>query len=140
MKSRWLVRSLVILAALLCLGMAGYAGQVWWARRIANSTYGAICAFDEMSHGASPYCMGSQEFFTAWRACPWWGYLGENPRTGSPRWHPQRAFLEHLRSISGVNLPNAPDAWEAWFKAHPELVWDDKLKRLVDPKGEAGKP
>ncbi len=133
----WLARSLLALTSLLVMGVAGCAGQVWWSKRVANSAYGGICAFDENSYGASPYCMGSEGFFAAWRGCPWWGSLGENPRAGGLRWHPRRIYLEHVRHISGLDLPNDPDACEAWFRLHPDLVWDEKQKRLVDqiPEG-----
>lgn len=35
-RRRIVVRLAVVATALLCLGMAGYAGQVLWARRIAE--------------------------------------------------------------------------------------------------------
>ena len=40
--------------------------------------------------------------------------------------------------LTGQNLGNDPSAWEAWFKAHPNLVWDPKQKRLVE--AEASRP
>jgi hypothetical protein len=38
--------------------------------------------------------------------------------------------------ITGQDLGNNPDAWDAWFKAHPNLVWDEQQKRLVEPKAK----
>ena len=35
--------------------------------------------------------------------------------------------------MTGQDLGNDPDAWEAWFKAHPGLVWDPVRQRLVEP-------
>lgn len=42
--------------------------------------------------------------------------------------------------MTRLDLGNAPDAWEAWFRAHPNLVWDEKQKRLVNEKPGAATP
>ena len=136
MKSRWLVRSLVILTALLCLGTAGYAGQVWWARQnvlheIVNMNF-KMNAEEEANWDGS---VEAQQQATArvlsleiqfWQECPFYG------RWYGSQWYPRRTHFEVLRCITGLDLPNDPSAWESWFKAHPNLVWEEKRKRLVE--------
>ena len=135
--NRWAVRSLVVLTALLCLGTAGYAGQAWWARRQAHDLVdgyegpGWLCIALEMTAPGGRRDAYSAVWFgnriAEWRSKPWYGtwrqFFG---------WCPRRTFYEALRLLTAQDFGNDPDAWEAWFKAHPDLVWDDKLKRLVD--------
>ncbi len=45
-----------------------------------------------------------------------------------------------MKLISGVDVGNDPGAWEAWFKAHPHLVWDEQKGRLAEKKTKADKP
>jgi hypothetical protein len=47
-------------------------------------------------------------------------------------WIPRRAWYELLCLLTGADCGDDPSAWEAWFHAHPNLVWDEKLNRLVD--------
>jgi hypothetical protein len=132
MKSPRLVRSIVVLTVLLCLGVAGYAGQTWWARRCGAELgywddsqeergFGGPIVF--APHGPS---WTVQEFLGHWQDCPWYGW---RDRYG---YYPRRTYYEFLIRITTQRLPNDPDAWEAWFKAHPHLVWDEKQMRLVD--------
>jgi hypothetical protein len=73
------------------------------------------------------------EHLAAWKLTPWHGdFYGRNLK----RWKPRRTYFEFFRRITAADLPNTPSAWEAWFKAHPNLVWDEKLKRLVEGKAE----
>ena len=142
----WLVRSLVVLTALLCLGMAGYAGQVWWAKRVApriaedyfsgEGRWGADEA-DFLSYWDEHQ---AQQLLKDWRQTPWYG----NRVTLELRycyidypvvWVTPRGYEEVAKAATGQDLGNDPDAWQAWFRAHPNLVWDDKQKRLG-----AGKP
>ena len=127
---RWLVRSLVVLTALLCLGTVGYAGQVWWARKIARAV------IEDPSNGwPSAHSVPPENCLQEWREIPWYGMT--HPFTSSngfcPAWIPSRTGREILVLLTGVDLGSDPDAWEAWFKDHPNLVWDEKLKRLVEP-------
>ena len=132
---RLLASSGVVLTALLCLGLAGYAGQVWWARRLVlqDARYSGPGRPD--SHGRH-ISSGPQVhyFIDSWRGTPWYGILVVSG-TGFPRairWFPRRIWFERLKLFTGQSLPEDPDAWEAWFKAHPNLVWDEKRKRLVE--------
>ncbi len=126
----WMIRTSVVLTALLCLGTAGYAGQVWRARKMADriATVTALSqSFD------TPIQINGIEIVNAWRDTPWYS----NSWNGTMGWCPRRTYFEYLRLLTGLNLPNNPDIWEAYFKAHPNLVWDDRLHRLVDPQPEA---
>ena len=77
---------------------------------------------------------------TDWETCPWYGRQVFNDVSDErwktwlamPRW-PRSAYYELAKLLTGQDLPNDPDAWKAWFKAHPNLVWDNKQKRLVEP-------
>ena len=127
---RWMPRALVILTILVVLGVGGYAGQVCWARRIAAEEH---LPPDGAMAEAFP-----AEMIEWWRETPWYGRWGhdlegydyDRPR----RWVPRRVTHEFFVRVTGQNLPNDPSAWEAWFEAHPSLVWDEKQKRLVEPK------
>lgn len=74
----------------------------------------------------------------SWKFEDWTGSWNLKFRNDDPKnppgfhWTPRRVSYEILKLLSKQDLPNDPDAWEAWLKAHPNLVWDDKLKRLVD--------
>ena len=110
---------LLFLLALLALG--GYAGQAWWAKRVAWMAQQAL----EASSARAPR---DYRFVVAtWRQAPWYGEW--DPRYG---WIPRRARYEFARLVTGRDLGDDPDAWEAWFREHPNLVWDAKGKRLVD--------
>ena len=41
-------------------------------------------------------------------------------------------FREALIMRAGFDLGDDPDTWETWFQTHPNLVWDEKRKRLVE--------
>ena len=132
--SRWLIRSLVVLTTLLCLGTAGYAGQVLWAKRVAAEPW--------IVTGTTPYGLERTRADTAlmwesdptraglirtWRSLPPWGAWWDG------RWYPRRAYYEALKRWTGQSLPNDPSVWEAWFRDHPDLVWDDEQKQLTGP-------
>ena len=71
----------------------------------------------------------SSEFREAihhWKCTPWWGEFKDGA------WIPRRYDYELLLVGTGQTLENNPSDWEEWFKAHRHLVWDEKLKRLVD--------
>jgi hypothetical protein len=51
---------------------------------------------------------------------------------GEMTWMPRRGYYEFFRLATAQDLQAIPDAWEAWFMAHPNLVWDEKQMRLVD--------
>ena len=130
-------RALVAGTVLVCLGVGGYAGQVWWARRLADEI--ARSADLDRHHPwmeeGLPDIAGprfapdkARLILAEWRNCPWhgWWFCLEH------FWIPRRYSYERLKVLAGQDLGNDPDAWEAWFKAHPDLVWDGKRKRLVD--------
>ena len=129
---RVLVRTGVGLTALLCLGTAGHAGQTWWARRIALRDAQFLGAPRLSSDGRRelPNEQGAY-FLDSWRKTPWYGipFAG-----GSDLWMPRRVWYERLRLLTGQDFGPELGAWEAWFKAHPVLVWDPKLKHLVEPR------
>ena len=162
--SRWFPRALVVLTVLVCLGVGGYAGQVWWARRMAEdiiTTTFSIPGFNLVQPGLDldwPHSLKKE-----WGDVPWYGRFGcfgvnfhtiqkkaimGRPASGvigtthsSPYihlnswvWHPRRTYFEVLKLMTGESLPNDPSAWETWFETHPDLVWDEKRKRLVEPK------
>ena len=139
---RWLVRTGVVLTALLCLGMAGYLGQTWRARRLATlwaETYSHVAPQGMRQANASSWLYD-------WNNTPWYGKWGGAPLlidigddtphqfimyTGKRRWIPRRTYYELLMLVTGQDLGNDPSPWESWFKAHPNLVWNEKLKRLA---------
>ncbi|GEM_PF-5680581 len=45
----------------------------------------------------------------------------------------RRMRYELAKTCTGLDLGNNPDAWEAWFRVHPDLIWDAGQKRLLDP-------
>ncbi len=59
---------------------------------------------------------------------PWYGEI----TTYAPYWIPRRMLYEFCKLMTLQDLGNDPNAWEAWFKAHPDLVWDEKLECLVE--------
>ena len=127
---RWMPRALVALTILLCLGVGGYAGQVWWARRVVSgkNLYEMDSVLDDVDlRSLAPDSGYLKGIYEGWIECPW---SGRRNRDGV--WIPKRAFYEGMSQLTGQILPNDPSAWEAWFKAHPNLVWDDKQKRLVE--------
>jgi len=120
----------------LVLGVAGYAGQVWWARRIkCQLPYHRQLLAWNITDAESVV----QWTLAGWRRSPWWGeWVCDNNDPFAPQkthvWVPRRFYYERFRVISGDDVGNDPDAWEAWFKAHPNLEWDETQKRLVEPK------
>ena len=130
MRSRWLPRVLVALTVLVCLGAVGYAGQILLARRCAVSALDGYVK-NALENGRWTGQQYGLECIRGWRLTPPWGqWLGrQNP---SLVWCPHRTVHELLTLMTGQALPNDPDAWEAWFQAHPDLAWDKEHKRLVD--------
>ena len=131
----WGVRVLVVLTVLLCLGMGGYAGQVWWAKRIAERVFQEEARhpfrpFLDYSH--DPKFVRCNRVWFQWDEAPWYGMYVEDKIYFKDGWVPRRTFYELLKLLTGEDLGNDPSVWEAWFRAHPDLVWDEKLKRLVE--------
>ena len=81
-----------------------------------------------MDFTKSEYRLGAVQ---TWRSMPWQGWI-EARDPNRKEWHPKRFYYEFFVLLTGQHLGNDPDAWEAWFKAHPNLIWDEKQKRLVD--------
>lgn len=153
----WLPRTLVLLSALLVLGTAAQALQVQHARRAADRV-AAWCTLMQRRHVEAPgfwtrdvdwaRCIRME-----WREVPWYGrrrsaiYVwfkngsssswGEGLSNDQACWHPKRSYYEILLRQTGLGLPNDPDAWEAWFRAHPDAVWDEASRRLVEAKPRA---
>ena len=70
-----------------------------------------------------------ERFIQEWRDTPWHGgryVLDEH------LWMPKRSYYEILRNLTGAYLPDDPDCWENWVRAHPRLVWDANRGRLID--------
>ncbi len=119
---------------LLCVGV--YFGQVWWARHLAKE----VASRPWIVRGFSKHVSGE---IWRWRETPWYGELNLSPgmllalhkrRTSLwTLWYPRRCQGEFFALMTGQDLPCDPDAWEAWFKAHPNLVWDPKQERMVEP-------
>ncbi len=128
---RLLVRGGVLLTALLCLGTAGYAGQVWWARRVAHT--GFMMELNPWRAPQLPPGVCWQEVWLvhvlhSWREAPWYGQGCKGV------WIPRRAYYELLRDDCGIDPGNTPSAWDAWLDAHPDRVWDENRKRLMERK------
>ena len=151
---RCLPRTIVALTVLVCLGAGGYAGQVWWAKRGASKVVAFLTSIKptetEKLLANTDWALTIQK---EWDAIPWYGRLDTNginlrkitdknvsgnqtyatgigPDQG--RWYPRRLCLEVLNALTGESLPCDSDACKSWFKAHPNLVWDEKKHRLVD--------
>ncbi len=138
------VRLAVVATALLCLGAASYAGQVWWAISVSDRFLALI---ESKKDGAFWGKVHWRRVANDWKATPWYGmfqghlYLpgdegGINLGIESCAWIPRRTYYEIMSALTEGPAPNNPAAWEAWFKAHPDLVWDEKQRRLVDAKTE----
>ena len=128
---------LVILTALLCLGVGGYAGQVWWAKRLATTEYSNLV---EVSNDKDSPLNWILYDVNAWKRTPWCGdfyfqHSGGLLRRGSPYnplWRPRRWWYENLKLTTGKDLSNDPQCWEAWLNTHPSIRWDAKQKLLVE--------
>ena len=147
MKRLW-PRLALILTAFLCLGTAGYAGRAWWAKENARDCYRSNRSI------AHPIPM---DLVVSWKLAPWVGDMGDPGALSfaggdfgpsfpthacglwsirhpfRKYWFPRRTYYELLKIVTGLDLGNNPATWEAWFKTHPNLVWDVKRKRLVTP-------
>ena len=121
--SGWLPRSLVILTALLCVLVGGYASHVWWVRRLVRELLQGLLASRTLD-----------DFFNRWKECPWYGLRGRGPDP----WIPRRTFRELLVAATGQGLGDDPETWKGWFRQHPVLVWDKRLGHLVDKPGNPG--
>jgi hypothetical protein len=157
--SRGILRFLVVLTALLCLGVGGYVFQAGWANRTAQgyehacglwiefADPGAVAAhrLPDYESGEPPYTWNDYGLHLVglWRQTPWYGdykgYVDWDVRTErlgmalKTRWFPRRTYHELLIRLTGRDLPNDPDVWEQWFREHPRLAFDTREKRLVDP-------
>ena len=125
---------LLVALGLEVLGYGGWLGQVWWAKRLVSAMLGGsptnyiinLCT----SHGKGDASNDVELMYASqWKEAPWYGHL-----LNGNCWWPRRFYYEFFCRLTGLDLGNNPSAWEAWFKAHPNLVWDEKLKRLVEPK------
>ena len=116
-------KALVVLTALVCALVGGYAGHVWWARRLAREHLPGLLRSSTLS-----------DFFTQWRECPWYGLRGRGPDP----WIPRRTFRELLVAATGQDLGDDPEAWKGWFRQHPVLIWDKKFGHLVDKPMKSG--
>jgi len=130
--ARRTIRIVVILTALLCLGLAGYEVQVWWAGRVARKVLPILHPFEDLPKGTTPVSCILGCIHDA-RRLPWYGrWYGF--KHGPAVWMPKRTYSELLRLTTGQDFGENLDTWEAWLKAHPDLIWDEKLKRLVEGK------
>ena len=144
MRSR-IPKVLVGLTALTCLGVGGYAGQVWWARRMAAR----VTDPKDLGHRRVLGQCRLGHYFSTWRECPTWGrwsetfdYYKSNDgssyflKLGHRCWIPRRTYWEALRIVFGQDFGDDPDLWEAWFESHSHHIWSEKRKQWV----EAPKP
>ena len=132
---RWIPRALVVLTALICLGVGGYAGQGWWARKIANDHAPFFYCEGAGGRGVNAHAHHSGihlDLLRSWRGCPWYGERGWFSDSNGKVWIPRRYYRESLIVLTLQDLGNDPTAWETWFNAHPNLVWDEDQERLVD--------
>ena len=119
--SRRLVRSLVVLTALLCLGMAGYGGQVWWAKELAAEFR---YSFLEGADDPSP---SKHVLVRVWKTVPWYGEVApraapsmfSGERAGRS-WMPRRTYYELMKRRTARDLGNDPGAWEKWLSESKE--------------------
>lgn len=129
---KWTPRFLVLLCALLALGTATYFWQASMAKKVGHEMYLDWSAngprAKQMSKDGLPYVVIGDQL-AQWRLYPWFGIPGADTKH---LWIPKRSFHVFFMKMTGKTLPNDPDAWEAWFKAHPDLIWDEKRKRLVE--------
>ncbi len=152
-------RILIAVLVLEVLAYGGYLGLIWRARHVAQR-------WVDDGHDQHLICFATFgppvldsedggnhiEFVDAWREIPWYG-------TWSNRYgyEPKRSRFEYLKLVTGQNLHNDPSvwknwlnqtdeaywdgkrlvSWDAWFKANPDRIWDDRLKRLVYRNPEA---
>ena len=122
------IRARIALAALLALGPAVFAGQTTWARHIA-----AVSVREEIEAGRDPRTgdLDCNEVcaraLVKWRTVPWYGV-----HDAQFLWVPRRAYHELFLRMTGADLPDGPEAWAAWLELHPDLVWNEDLKRLAD--------
>ena len=143
-RSRWFVRTLVGLTVLLCLGTAGYVGQVWWAKRVLHRWHSELAwvQLDRIARGPDQppvvevFCYGWPGFVSwinDWRECGWYGRIYSHQEHSTlDGYVPRDVYYEMMKSVTDQDFGNNPDAWEAWFQGHPNLVWDEKRKRLVE--------
>ena len=134
------VKVLVIGTALLCLGVGGYAGQVWWAKETASRP-GPILPVAQFSwfqaletrqtqgrtvQGYPHRYVSAVAELEHWQDCPWFGEIVRDAFLidEGPYWRPKRAGYEILKSMTGEALPDDPAIWEAWFKSHPDWGWE----------------
>ncbi len=148
---RGLVRFLVGLTVLLCLGVAGYTTQVCWARRLALRSVERISSICMKEPHYAPDSKEIEVYLCAWGNAPWCGEWeigsfqypafvgGDGFIMERSAWIPRRTYYELCRAVTGQSLPYDQRAWETWIQAHPHLVWDSKQKRLVESKPK-GKP
>lgn len=141
-SARIVIRSLLLLTAALCLGLAGHTAQSWWAKRLAGKvcvtsrsrSYDAlgriVCIKDSIlgvagdkGRDAAPLLKSLVE---DWRKTPWWGAY-----TSHHGWMPRRTYHEVLGRLTEKTLPSDPAAWEAWLAGQQGLVWDATLERVV---------
>ncbi len=132
---------MVILTALLCLGVAGYAGQVWWARRMAGH---CRLIYSEYGHAMDiagrwywiPRAGGCYEDGKPFNHPGYGGYWKTIPSYGlfyGGSWFPRRTFYEAIKLNTTIDLGNDPDAWQAHLGAHPYSMEgpDGKLRFYV---------
>ena len=157
----WIVRFLVVLTVLLCLGTGSCVWEARCAERIASRLVEQVenrqKAMAGTPSGDFDWSAGFwsdvvwEDYLQHWRLEPWYGRRGDQLFFKCHReqgyemrgelmsvsmdgvgWVPRRSYPALLRKVTGADLPNDPAAWEAWFQAHPRLVWDPKQRRLVD--------
>lgn len=139
-KRSWVPRALVALTLLACVTVGVATFPTWWARRIASDLRQDTVAWDShrYQHVGGVFTTRGTRWdpLDTWECTTWRDTFGNkelNHRFGR-LWLPRRVHYEFLLQVTGADLPEDPAAWETWINDHRNFVWDDRQKRLVEPK------
>ena len=125
------VRFLVVLTVVILIFTAFEGCQV-----IRSETMAVVIVGDWGKFGRHHYPRNQSDRLMLevdfWRQSSWWGRY-DKPWGG---WLPRHTNYQVLRQMTGMELPEDPDLWEAWIRKNGEdIVWDDRLGRYALPKG-----
>lgn len=134
-------RLVMALSALLCLGGLGYVAYVGWARKQARVYWDTMLAnpqpLSRQLDGHARLHQHLRDWASTWERCPWHGEFSGDwvpwHRNRPGYWLPKRQFYETLQLMIALPIPEDAGAFARWLDEHPNLVWDDTLKRVVEP-------
>lgn len=129
---RRFVLSLVILTVL-CLGMGGYVFQAFRAGRIAQERYQRLISPPYINQ-FNCSILGCGALLRTWTECPWYGRRPEKWDSDWKHygWIPRRTYYELLKLMTQKDLGDSPAAWDVYFRAHPNQIWDGRMLRMED--------